>query len=85
MNFFIQLDKYLDRSYWEKKNQESATRAPSAPVVVETQPTPSAQQQVVTNGDVYANVQPYQTPQGAVADVVEVCHMIIYYFQKYDF
>ncbi|XP_066927794.1 hepatocyte growth factor-regulated tyrosine kinase substrate-like [Clytia hemisphaerica] len=63
-----ELDKYLDRSYWEKKNQESATRAPSAPVVMETQ-QPAAQQQVMTNGDVYASV-PYQTPQGAIADVV---------------
>ena len=43
----------MDRSYWEKKNQESSSLVPSAPVVVEQQ-TPS---QVVSNGDVYSNVQ----------------------------
>ena len=44
----LQLSKYLDRSYWEKKNAENKTREPTAPVARD-----AAQPSAIPNGDHY--------------------------------
>ena len=54
-----QLSKYLDRSYWEKKNAENKIREPTAPVTRD-----SAQPSAIPNGVHY-----YESDGGAAHKV----------------